>query len=356
MWSDSVNPLLYNASLVNYHYNFFCNPTNNNIGFSCSGFNSKLNNVVKTILNTITNYKDSFDPIKFQIIKEKLKQNLGNIRLGSPWSLVSYNLKSKWIKSFKHYEELLNKIDIITLDDVKRHYLNMFKNINVKVVTVGNLLQSDIIDVQHYFDTAYDLKEYNHLVKVSPSYGLFKFKNSNTKDENEAIGIYYQVFNKDYDYLKVSKLYLLESILREPFFDQLRTKEQLGYLVASSSYSIYDSYGMIFMIQSPKQNSKYLASRIKDFISVFTKKLEEYTEFDTQKNSLIATLSVPDKRITQLSGRIIREINEESYQYDRKSKLIKEISKLELNDIIQFYQEYIIENKNYIEIHNQKND
>ena len=83
---------------------------------------------------------------------------------------------------------------------------------------------------------------------------------------------------------------------------------------------------------------------------------QDPNKIDTQKNSLIATLSVPDKRITQLSGRIIREINEESYQYDRKSKLIKEISKLELNDIIQFYQEYIIENKNYIEIHNQKND
>jgi insulysin len=354
MWDDYVNPQLYNASLINYTYNFSNDPTSNSIGVYCSGYNNKLNEVVKTVLKTITNFEDKFDQIKFNVVKQKLKQNLDNIKLGSPWSLISYNLKDKWIKNFSNYNKLLEKIDLVTFDDIKKHYYNLFDNVNVKVVTVGNILQNEIIDVQQFFDTAADLSKYDHLIKTDPVFGIYDYKNYNSKDENEAVGMYYQVFNDNYDYNLVSKLYLLGTLIKEPFFDQLRTKEQLGYLVTSSVYSIIDSYGLIFMIQSPVQNSKYLAERITLFLNEFKSKLESYSDFEIQKNSLIMELSEPDKRIGQLGSRIIREISNEKYEYDRKEKIIKIITELNLTDIISFFKEYVLNNKNSIEIHNMK--
>ena len=355
LWDDHLNPLLYNSSLVDYYYHITNDVMKNSINVLCTGFNNKLNNVLNTILENITNFEGEIEEIKFSMAKEKLKQNLENIRMSSPWNMLTYHMKDKWIKSFRSFEKLLEKIDLITIDDLKNHNKNLFLNINVQVLTVGNILSTDTLDMEKYFMTAYDMSTYQNATKVEPQYGKLEFKNYNKNDNNDAIGIYYQVFNQDYDYTKASKLFLLESIIREPFFDQLRTKEQLGYLVNSSSYNILDSYGLIFLIQSPVKDSQYLSDRIKLFQKSFVNKLKEYSasDFDSQKEALIFNIAEPDKRLDQLASRLIKEISNQSFQYDKKDKLINAISKLNLNDIVQFYQEYII-NGDAIEVHQVK--
>jgi insulysin len=354
LWADVLNPLLYNASLMNYHYEFSNDRLNNSITISCDGYNQKLNYVLDTILKTITNFCEHIEQIKFNVTKEKLKQSLENIKLGAPWNMITYNLKDKWSSKFLNYNILLENIDSITLDDMKNNCANMFSHINVKVVSTGNMIPNEVIDIHKYFDTAYDMSTYQNIEKVEPVYGKLEFNNHNKNETNEAIGLYYQVFNQEYDFEKAAKLSMLETLIREPFFDQLRTKEQLGYLVNSSGFSFLDSYGLIFMIQSPVKESSYLAERIKLFQKSFQEKLATYQEFDAQKTSLINMIAEPDKRLNQLAFRIIKEINLQTYIFDRKDKLINNISKLKLEDIVKFYKEYVLDNQNFVEIHNTK--
>ena len=328
---------------------------NNSITITCDGYNQKLNQVLTTVLDAITNFYQHIEEIQFNVTKEKLKQSLENIKLGSPWSMITYNMKNKWADKFLNYQILLDKIDNITIEHVKSHCINLFKNINVNMVSIGNIIPNDLIDIHKYFDTNYDKSTYQNIEKVNPVYGRLDFKNHNKNEVNEAIGIYYQVFNQKYDFEKAAKLSMLETLIREPFFDQLRTKEQLGYLVNTSSYSFLDSYGLIFLIQSPVKDSNYLADRIKVFQKEFVEKLENYQEFDAQKASLINMIAEPDNRLNQLAFRIIKEISLQTYFFDRKEKLITAISKLQLKDMVKFYQENILENKNYVEIHNMKN-
>ena len=50
--------------------------------------------------------------------------------------------------------------------------------------------------------------------------------------------------------------------LDEPTFNQLRTIEQLGYVVFSRRSEYRDVIGTQFIIQSPKESSEYLVSRL----------------------------------------------------------------------------------------------
>ena len=354
LWSDHLNPVLYNASLIDYHYEFHNDVLSNSITITCDGYNQKLNQVLNSILEVITNFYDHIEEIQFNVTKEKLKQSLENIRLGAPWNMVTYNLKDKWATKFLNYQTLLDKLDEISIYDIKSHCLNLFKNININLVNIGNMIPNDIINIGKYFDTDYDKSTYQNLEKVKPVYGKLEFKNYNKNDNNEAIGLYYQIFNQEYNFEKAAKLFMMETLIREPFFDQLRTKEQLGYLVNSSAYSFLDSYGIIFLIQSPVKDSKYLAERIKLFHNSFVEKLESYQDFDTQKTALINMLAEPDKRLNQLAYRIIKEINLQTFEFERKNKLINIISKLNLEDIIKFYKKYVLDSQTFVEIHNMK--
>ena len=62
-------------------------------------------------------------------------------------------------------------------------------------------------------------------------------------------------------------LRVLFHLLKEPAFNQLRTQEQLGYIVSSSLSPINKILGGKFVIQSSKFGPEYLESRINNFLA-----------------------------------------------------------------------------------------
>lgn len=62
-----------------------------------------------------------------------------------------------------------------------------------------------------------------------------------------------------------------------PFFDILRTKEQLGYNVTSTRWSRTASLGLRFRVQSEK-HPDYLEARVDAFLEHYRGVLEEMTE------------------------------------------------------------------------------
>ena len=81
---------------------------------------------------------------------------------------------------------------------------------------------------------------------------------------------------------------VLLCIVQESCFNQLRTKEQLGYVVKCSKLSIFPTIGMTVLIQSSKP-ANYLELRIEHFFKDFYLNLEKMveSEFELNKKSLI---------------------------------------------------------------------
>jgi insulysin len=82
---------------------------------------------------------------------------------------------------------------------------------------------------------------------------------------------------------------LLMQILTEPAFNVLRTKEQLGYIVSCSAWSLPgdSELGFRILVQS-ERNPLYLEERVEAFLESMKAKLEQMdeTEFVEQKNGL----------------------------------------------------------------------
>ncbi|KAK0367530.1 peptidase M16 inactive domain-containing protein [Colletotrichum limetticola] len=90
------------------------------------------------------------------------------------------------------------------------------------------------------------------------------------------------------DRSKRAKAMLFHQMVRGPVLDQLRTKEQLGYVVDSDFRSFFSTCGISFKIQS-QQRPAYLESRIEEFLRFFCDVLHGMSEadFDKHKRSLI---------------------------------------------------------------------
>ena len=85
------------------------------------------------------------------------------------------------------------------------------------------------------------------------------------KSLNSSCLVIHQIrYDDDPD--KAAVVHVLASLLNEPTYKTLRTKEQLGYVCKLSKDSITRTIHICIFVQSSKYDAEYLESRISEFL------------------------------------------------------------------------------------------
>lgn len=134
---------------------------------------------------------------------------------------------------------------------------------------------------------------------------------------NSAIEYFIQICEAT-DVPSRARLSLVAQIMQEPCFDQLRTKEQLGYLVFSGIRKQIANMGLRFIIQSEK-DTIYLENRIEEFLDSLKTIIENLSdkEYEAHVNSLIADKLEKDKNMGQEGIRYWSEIQYSTYDFEQ---------------------------------------
>jgi insulysin len=84
--------------------------------------------------------------------------------------------------------------------------------------------------------------------------------------------------------------------LDEPTFNQLRTIEQLGYVVVARKTDYRDVMGAQFLIQSPKESSEYIVNSLNNFLNSIKEKVATLTEeeFKVQVEAVLTKVAEKD--------------------------------------------------------------
>lgn len=113
------------------------------------------------------------------------------------------------------------------------------------------------------------------------------------------------------------------AFVKEPAFDYLRTKEQLGYIVMCLPDDHRGVLGMSILVQSSVKNSYELQQYVKKFVNEVLKEkidgLDEKT-FEEYKAALENTKVQKDKTLSAEASRFWGEIVKHSYEFTRKEQ------------------------------------
>lgn len=268
-----------------------------------------------------------------------------------------------------------NNYDVLNVLDSGRINLNMVKNVinslldssTVTILTAGNCTEEMTKNIGHIF-TKFIVDDCNiqnnDLLDIysSPSEPTIITNNvENSLEKNSAV--LYNVFiektkfndNSNNWRKNICLLNVLDALISNEFFDEVRTKDGFGYVV-NSSKRIYGSstikskyYG--FLVQSPNKSVEEIILRIQKFISEYKFKLEKTTdeEFNEVIDAMISQLKAPYNNLTEMTSFIFeKEIMAEHITFDLKDKLIKEYETINLNDLIVFYEEKILKNDRFV--------
>lgn len=148
---------------------------------------------------------------------------------------------------------------------------------------------------------------------------------------------------------------LLGSMMREPCFNTLRTKQQLGYVVSCGSSQ--QSYG-IAALQVIVQGAEFDVEFIRDRIEVFLKDFEGVLasisdqDFRTRKKVFTQTLLRDDLSLSERSGRYWREMlkNSRGPVFDRRKLLAQEVGTLNLPYVLSMYTKKVLEARSLISV------
>lgn len=273
LFKDELTEFLYNAELAGLSFNL--RSTVSGFDMEFFGYNHKMNIFLRRIFEKLINFKPSEQ--RFAIFKEKYARNLKNYKTQPLYYLTSYYLKSVTSEIFWSYDNLIEALDRMEMDSIENLMNTFFTNFSFEALFHGNIDKEQVFEIIDFIESSVivanrsvPLHKYHHSVPreivLEPGCS-YSYEVINDIQKPKAINIYYQVSFDDLD--DTSKLLLIGQILSEPFFDYLRTKEQLGYVVYTKLREFSGVYGMNFVIQSDYDVS-YLEDRIEAFIA-FTK-------------------------------------------------------------------------------------
>jgi insulysin len=329
-----INMNFYDVFETNNHINIHFDNYFNNfiIDFTLLNDLTYSTNIINNLLSIFKNkfiFSNHFINRHIKNIKTKLK-DIKNI---SSWDFTDYLLNLMFSNNY-HYDILIKEINNIKPTLVINWLNTILFDTNITFFIYGNIHKP----VKIYIDN-YKNKYYNQSFKLK---NKIIIKHPNKNETNNSIKIIFWVskFNPiDLLYISITKL-----IFGDMFYDDLRTKQQLGYLVNLGSGIKNKIYFIFQQIQST-YSIQELEKRINIFNSKIIHELNNI-DFDKWINVLKKHLLKKKTSMDEYYYKYYDEIINNEFLFDKDKILIYNLKNINKNDYYKWLNTYIINNKN----------
>lgn len=350
------NSLLHDIISANYKIDISINSTG--IIISVNGYYEHIDTILQTLMNKFIVLINNLDKCNFDLVKNKLIRNCRNKKYNPPYQKLS-EYENKLLMD-KYYDTTDIEDMLLNLNNYNDLQFDFFTYQKCIIYCEGNftleMSNKYLETIINYFN--YKSTELNNqLIDMNKINQLIENinVNSNSEDENECsyVSIFIDTLYKSNDWMdNYTKLQIFDLIISQDFFNQLRTIEQLGYITNATYNIIRDTENQIlrykFIVQSSTKNSKYLTSRIFNFIKNNIIDIVNNTPdniFNEIKNSIKEKLMRPHNNLTESALYNFDKIINKNFMFNLNKIIASKLDTINKQDIICFYDKYFKLNK-----------
>jgi insulysin len=333
-----IDTVLFKPLEILCSISFEPNAALSNINLNITTLNDvdKLQIVMNEIYNILFNIQTYFDKVSDSHVKNLIstaKERYLNIIYLNPWEYSSYIIR--FLSTDYSIHDLIKELDIVNYDIIKMYMKAIFINTALTTFVYGNI---EINKAANLFNKMGFL--FNNKVCPFPRINKLEhiiLRHPNKQEKSHVITYFYKI-NKE-TFKKRILIHLLLSILSLTFFNELRTKNQLGYLVNMGSMSIHDHLYITQKVQSDK-DINYVKKQIKHFNNNIIKYINE-SDFESFKETYKMQLMEPDNNLTERFARYYIQIISRKYLFNLNEILLKYLKNISKKDVIKFVNKYI---------------
>lgn len=342
---------LYDALQMGYSFTFAA--TTNGIEFSVSGFNDKIPELTQNVLYSFRHLEMTQE--SFDRVKDKYITDLKAEQLQKPYMLAFLYTKIIYQEHGHTIDEILEVGEKLKLEDVTEFHKKLFDHVYVKSLVHGNMAAEQALELKDHIDTILNFGVLENPAKIKPKIHIldgpyaYIYPLFSKDEEDSAIFNSYQVvyLRKDHpeDLKDLLFLDITASLISTFAYDYLRTERLLGYIVSSASFSIGRTGYLYILIQGTRAAPDLMDNEIENMLRAFRQKdLADLTDkkFEALKKSIVQKLTSPDKSLSDRTARIWREIVERDKDFHIRDKLVHQLEKAKLEELLSFYEKKII--------------
>ncbi|EWY79466.1 insulysin [Fusarium oxysporum NRRL 32931] len=343
---DTLEEYSYDAKLTGLQYNVGLHWPG--VFLNIGGYNDKLLVLLEQVVTTMRDLDIKED--RFEIVRERLIRGYSNWQLQPACRQISNY--TNWLNAPGGdfiAEELATALSSVSLEGVRLFQKQMLGQVFIEVYVHGNMYKEDALKATHMVESMLKPRVLpkaqwpilRSLILAKGSNYVFRKTLKDPHNVSHCVETWFYVGSRD-DRDVRTKTLLLEQMLCEPAFDQLRTKEQLGYVVFSGRRSFSTTYGFHFLIQS-EMAPEFLDSRIEAFLMRYADTLEKMseTEFEDHKRSLIIRRLEKLGKLEEESKQHWAEIESEEYDFEFPQLDAARIRQLTKAEIVDFFNQHL---------------
>jgi len=123
--------------------------------------------------------------------------------------------------------------------------------------------------------------------------------------------------------------------LANPFYTELRTQRQLGYVVAAVPRNFYRLPGIAMLVQSPDYALDEITAAVDEFVAAQPARAGELSEavLEQLKASVIGRVTEQPKNLAELNGRFFESLNYAQTQFDFRQQVAAAVGAVTLDDL-----------------------
>ncbi len=339
---DELNALTYPAQLAGLTFDL--SPTRDGLEISVYGYDEKLPVLFDKVLAVLRRPKLAQD--RFAVQKARLRRELENRRHDRAYLQVFRALARKLVRPSWSPEQRLAALQHTSRTTLADYAGKLFDTVEVSLLAHGNLTEDEARQLARRLQNGLLAKA---RLSDIPDPKVTAINPGNVLDvpypvdHPDSVVVEADLGNQA-DPAAHARWKLLAQLIKQPFYTQLRTEQQLGYVVQAQAIDLETHPGLLFLAQSSKVSVDELKKRIATFQKDFLPTLEKLSDadFDSNKAGLITTLMQKDETLGARSQRYFDDLNNKRFSFAFKKRVAAEVAKLKRGDIIDFYRNHVL--------------
>jgi len=352
--ADKLNEYTYDARLADLSYDLQVMPRGVRLTFG--GYNDKLKAFASYVTSKLARDLDDVLPSgeeDFERYKDNLLRALSAFKVKEPYAhAIYYSSLTQQPRNFQYTnEQLVTALKETSLPELVGYVKTLWAAGKGEALIQGNYDKKEALDIVNTIDKTISFNTISSDQYPARNKGLplpisapgdkptrLSISEPNPSNNNAASTITLQCLGtSEKDHVLVE---ILGIIIKEPFYDDLRTKQQLGYIVSSGVKAVDQTRSLNVIVQSNVVPAEKITSSMMNFLdTVSDKLLAPLTSVDIELyvKGLVDSRLEPDKQLAIEVTRNWSEIASGRFQYDRLKAEVAALLTIRKEDIVDYW-------------------
>lgn len=341
---EQLNEFVYPAGLAGLYFSLYSG--NRSLTLRVSGFTGQQQILLQRILDAMADFK--LDRGDFERVHAEYERGWRNSAKKKPYRKLLDQVRTDLLRPAWSEPELLAALDAVDFDSVREFGSSLHQRVHAEGLLFGNYDRERarrLLQPLQKFVASRDAGErvpvgVGHIAAASDAEAVTL--RQTVLDQDSALVLYAQGDDNSLGERAVMALH--SQILKSPFYQQLRTEQQLGYIVAASPMPLYKMPGLAFFVQSPSTPVGDIREAMLDFLEQgnLPQSLTE-EQFLTHRQALVQRLLEQPKNLSEQAHRYLQDIHYREFDFDRRERLAAAVEAIGFDAWKQAYERHFLQ-------------